>query len=476
MSFPQGHALLIGVGTHRHHRRLDVPITVADAKAVAEVLQDSRYCGYPENQVQVLHDAGATKAGILSALNEIADKTNTDDTVFLFYCGHGALGTDGNYYLVSHDAKVQGGRVVAGTGISEGELLAKLKAIDAQRVLMVFNACHSGNISPTLDLETESFDTSNPDEASAMALLGTGQGRIIMVACREQQVSYIGKGTNTIFTKALIDGLRGVGVRNNNGFISAFSLYEHIYETVREIVQAEYKATQEPELTILKGVGPFAVSRYKGASTLGGFDESEPLPEGKAIREVSPSQSERMFVQRNIQTGGDFVGRDKVVQGDEVRGDKVQGDKYSVGNIQGPAAFGPGAQAKMAGGVNIGSVAGDIHGSNIAGRDINNVNVRKGTSTDDDPVTKNPALQSLRTLLSSLYDTEADARRLAQESNLDATKVDFSTNSDNRWHSLLVEAHHQGRVKAVVSNASFEYEAQADKLKQAYQAYVRSQE
>ncbi|GEM_PF-5444081 len=31
MAFQQGHALVIGVGTHRYHPGLDVPITVADA-------------------------------------------------------------------------------------------------------------------------------------------------------------------------------------------------------------------------------------------------------------------------------------------------------------------------------------------------------------------------------------------------------------------------------------------------------------
>ncbi len=378
MSFPHGHALLIGVGTHQYHAGLNVPITVADAKAVADVLQDSNYCGYPSKQVRVIHDGSATKAGILSALDELASQTTTDDTVFLFYCGHGALGTDGNYYLVSHDAKVQGRRVVANTGVSEGELLAKLKALAAQRVLLIFNACHSGNISPTLALEPESLDGSNPDEVSAMALLGTGQGRIFMIACREQQLSYIGKGPTTIFTKALIDGLQGKGVGNNHGFISAFSLYEHLYETVREIAQAEYNATQEPELTILKGVGPFAVSRFKGASTLGGFDESEPVPEAMAVREVRPLQSERIFAQRTVQTGGgayirgnvntgggDFVGRDKVVHGDDVRGDKVHGDKVRGDKVHGDrisAEIGDNAR-----GIAVGKNIRQTHVDNAAG-------------------------------------------------------------------------------------------------------------
>ena len=51
--------------------------------------------------------------------------------------------------------------------------------------------------------------------------------------------------------------------------------------------------------------------------------------------------------------GGDFVGRDKVVKGDEVHGDKVGGDKISVGDISGSSgvAIGRGAQVSVSHGL-----------------------------------------------------------------------------------------------------------------------------
>jgi hypothetical protein len=146
-------------------------------------------------------------------------------------------------------------------------------------------------------------------------------------------VSYIGKGPLTIFTQALVDGLRGRGVRNSNGFISAFSLYEHIYESVSEAVQTNIGAVQQPELTVLRGVGPFAVSLYRGASSLGDFAGDEPPPAGMAVQEVRPQKSVRLFEQRVNTGGGDLVGRDKIVHGDEVHGDKVMGDKVGGDKI-----------------------------------------------------------------------------------------------------------------------------------------------
>ncbi len=333
MSFSQGHALLIGVGTHQHHPGIDVPITVKDAQAIANVLQDSNSCGYPLEQVKLLYDQQTTKAGILTALDELSS-VDKNATVFFFFCGHGALGTDGNYYLVTYDARVEHGRVVANSGVSEGELLAKLRAIPAQRVLMIFNACHAGNISPTLELSGAMLNASNPSADAAAALLATGSGRIIIAACGAEQKSWIGPGPLTIFTQAVVDGLRGQGVRNNGGYISAFSLYEQIYETVSEVAQEQLQAIQEPELTVLKGVGPFAVSLYKGASVLGAFDEQEEPPAHLAVRQITERKSQRALYQiytKNQSGGVNIAGQARVAVG----GDLFGGDKIDARGAQG---------------------------------------------------------------------------------------------------------------------------------------------
>lgn len=388
MSFTQGHALVIGVGAHQYHREIDVPITVTDANAVAAILRDASCCGYPAQQVHLLHNASATKLGILAALDDLARLTDGDDTILFFYAGHGAQGIDGAYYLVSHDTRLEEGRVVAQTGVSEGELLAKLKVIRAERMLLIFNACHSGNISPSLSVGAAALQSSNPQKEIAAALLGTGQGRIIITACREAQVSYIGNSRHTIFSQALLEGLNGKGeVRNNRGFISAFSLYEQIYTTVTKQVKRHYLPAQEPELTVLKGIGPFAVALYQGASTLGDFS-GEPLAGGMAVNEVEPDVSAKLFQQRVSQSGGvayttgsvatgggDFINHQEIVRGDKVRGNKL-------------------------GGVSIGNVSGGIHGSVIAGRDAKQIiNPTSGAATSGE--TK-PTFDKLRQLLTEI--------------------------------------------------------------------------
>ncbi|MEZ4677073.1 MAG: caspase family protein [Caldilineaceae bacterium] len=173
------------------------------------------------------------------------------------------------------------------------ELITKLRAIRAKRLLLILNACHAGALSPSLSLDP--FEGTAPPAEATAAILATGEGRIIITACRPEQKSWVGRGQLTLFAQALVDGLRGQGyVPNRGGYVSAFGLYEHLYATVKEQAAA-LGHIQEPELTVLRGVGPFPVSLYRGATTRGDFAGDEPLPEETATQEVTPEQSRRLL-------------------------------------------------------------------------------------------------------------------------------------------------------------------------------------
>jgi ElaB/YqjD/DUF883 family membrane-anchored ribosome-binding protein len=299
-SFTSGHALVIGVGTYQHTPGMNVPITVADAQEVAAVLRNPQYCGYPDNQVNLLTNDSATRKQALAALDTLAEQTGPEDTVLLFYSGHGEYDQQNNFYLTTHDTRMDGGQVVPGTAISQAELLEKLRAIEAGRVLLLFNACHAGEVSPVLGNSAPSLSGQPVPQQATDALLSTGSGRVIITACREHQVSFVGSGAQTIFAQALVGGLRGQGLSSKAGYISAFDLYTHMYFAIEDAVDTQvipalkqrHGAAQEPELTILKGVGPFAVALYRGAGTLGTFPDDHVPAEGTAVRRVNPQRSQ----------------------------------------------------------------------------------------------------------------------------------------------------------------------------------------
>ena len=363
-SFIQGHALIIGVGSYQHELRLNVPITVTDARALATVLHDPQHCGYPAAQVRLLSDSSASRVGIFAALDDLATHTQPTDTVLIFYSGHGERSADGAYHLTTHDTRLAKGKVVADTGISQVELLEKLRAIRAERLILFVNACHAGELSPVLGASDEPFTGQSLPQQAADALLATGSGRIIVTACREQQVSFIGPGPLTIFTQALIDGLRGQGLSSRAGYISAFDLYTHLYfavgaaiETrVSAVLKQRYGSTQEPELTVLKGVGPFALALYRGATMLGDFSTDHMPSDGTALRQVNPARSQWAFQQSISQTvsGTGAVGivgsvsHSPITTGDNNTLTQVGGDNSSVGDISGSGiAVGRGAQAQV---------------------------------------------------------------------------------------------------------------------------------
>ena len=331
MTFTQGHALLVGVGTYQQIPFYDLPIMVADADAVCSALKDPDTCGYPADQVTLLHDQAATRQSILAALEELVAKAASESTVLFYYVGHGMYGTDGLYYLTTHETQLAGDKVIKGSGVSELDLIDRLRAIPAKRLLVIINACHAGKVSPNLGPGSGFPPNTNPPEKLSATLLATGEGRIILTACRPEQSSWVGGGQLTIFTQAIVDGLRGGGyVPNNQGYISAYGLYEHVFSAVKTAV-TQLGEVQEPELTVLRGVGPFPVALYRGATDRGSFDAGEALPETGALRQVDPALSWRLLDQAARQIAVMAGDHSAAIVGNVSNSMVITGD----GNIQG---------------------------------------------------------------------------------------------------------------------------------------------
>lgn len=331
MTFNSGYALAIAPGSYKNAPRLDVPITIKDVREVADVLGDEKYCGYPKDRIVVLKGAEATRQKILDALDDLAE-LGEGDTLLLFYSGHGECGEDRSYYLTAHDTEFNDSDEVIGSGISEKELLEKINAIAAKRVFLIFNACYSGAISPDSLGSPETLGTSGqniPDDLGK-ALLATGEGRVIITACREDQKSSFFKHQPlTIFAESLVEGLRGKGVVAREGYISIFDLYEYVFKKTKAEVEkqfGDYGRVQEPEITIHKGIGAMAVALYHGIPPEGQLG-SEDMPESlKGFpREIEPAESQRLL--EKILSGEIKLARDTA---DTVGGDKIGGDKISI--------------------------------------------------------------------------------------------------------------------------------------------------
>ncbi len=266
--FTQGHALVVGVGNYKD-TAYSVPITYNDAKGVYDALINPAVCAYPPNHVTFLFNENATRANILAALKTIAGRVEKGDSVFIFLAGHGAPADDGTWHFATHETEFASIKSIkSGNALRQTELLDALRAIAAQKILLLINACFSGLVAPALAPSTPvppTLGTPPPDELSS-AILRTGEGRVIITASRGNQYSMFDIGApRTFFGDALVQGLNGNGVSNKNGYIGLFELYEWLYKRAQQGA-SKYQAVQEPVLTILQGVGPFPVALYKGST------------------------------------------------------------------------------------------------------------------------------------------------------------------------------------------------------------------
>jgi hypothetical protein len=201
---------------------------------------------------------------------------------------------------------------------------------------MIFNACHSGSLQPKSlgrgDEEAPVEGKSLPG-GTASALLGTGTGRIVISACKPDQLSSYEEGERlTWFTKALKDGLRGESIPYK-GYINAFNLYNYVYEEVTETAEKKNRA-QDPMITVLQGVGPFPVA-LAGSSTVRGLGQAQDLRQDSVVNAVSEEDSKgwlQKIEEQNL-VMGDYV------EGDKIAGDKVLGDKIGSQVITGGGAF-----------------------------------------------------------------------------------------------------------------------------------------
>jgi hypothetical protein len=236
-SYPQGHALLIGVANYQQISSLPTAI-LNDVNDVAATLSSPSYCAYAPGNVVTLLNANATRAAVLKGLDELAARASPDDTVCVFFSGHGAVvGNPGNEdsVLVTVDSDLAD---IENTTISSDEFAAALAQIKAKRLLVFIDACHAGGaaISKSVN-DGKGREFKSGYTQNTFAKLAAGSGRALMASCRADEVSAVFAGArNSVFTTVLLAGLRGAADKSASGFIKVFDLFNYVSEEVPKLI------------------------------------------------------------------------------------------------------------------------------------------------------------------------------------------------------------------------------------------------
>lgn len=279
--------MLIGIGKG-YPGGLELPDEVRyDAEALGDVLRDPELCGYPPGQVHLLLDAEATRDNILHALRDLVSSSRDDDTVIIFFSGHGGRRPDGpdtSGYLCPVDYVLGDAE---GTGIETNELSALINAIPAARVTLILDACHAEAAAYVKSDGVHKGLLPLGFRAPALEKLSAGSGRVVLASCREDERSwtYLSKG-HSLFTYFLLEGLRGKALGQDDGLVRVFDLFTYLSEQVP--AHPQRGEVQRPVLQ-MRGENNFPLALRRGGWLKGADDDSVALPSTRTSRTTAPS-------------------------------------------------------------------------------------------------------------------------------------------------------------------------------------------
>ena len=220
------YVLTIGVDSYSNPQ-YNLKYAVADATAFGEEVQraQQQIANYEHIEVVSLLDEQATKANVLRALARLAGgsepmptdapaslqklkTTQPEDAVFIYFAGHGTA-QGSRFYLLPHDLGYAGERtrldaaglqLILEHGISDEELERAVEGIDADKILMVIDACNSGQALEAAERRR------GPMNSKGLAQLAYEKGMYILTAAQSyqaaQEVSQLGHG---LLTYALVE-------------------------------------------------------------------------------------------------------------------------------------------------------------------------------------------------------------------------------------------------------------------------------
>jgi hypothetical protein len=233
-------AVIIGAGQYHSAAIPRLRYAVPDAEAVYRTLIGPG--GFQKDHVVLLTDNAERKPTLRNirwALGTfLARSARKDDTVVIFFAGHGAPETDLRgaerdglaKYLIPVDADPDD---LYSTALPMDEITTIFERIAAERVVAFLDACYSGAAGGRTfaSLKTRAV---NVDDLF-LERLTRSKGRAIITASRPTEVSIelteLGHG---IFTYYLVQGLQGAADGNRDGIVSLQELYEYVEQQVAQ--------------------------------------------------------------------------------------------------------------------------------------------------------------------------------------------------------------------------------------------------
>lgn len=247
MPAPRKVALLIANGRFDDAELSVLTAPAADVAALREVLLDPSIGGFDE--VAALNDADFTQT--YEAIGRLFGVESSDDTIVLYYSGHGLPDERGHLYLATRNTSAAN---PDGNSIPAAEIKRMMGGSRSRRQILILDCCYSGAFGAAKDrallpISPETFKTQ-------------GFGQHVLTASRSVERAYEGNqeidGIETsLFTHFLIRGLKtGEAAREGEDRVSVGDIYKYVYEGV-----TRHTHKMRPQMWVDEGQGDLVIAR-----------------------------------------------------------------------------------------------------------------------------------------------------------------------------------------------------------------------
>jgi uncharacterized caspase-like protein len=216
---PDCYYLSCGVNRYVSNQVNDLRGCAQDAETVAAFLQGQAGILFNAVHGQTLTDEQATRANILSGMSFLRTRGKAGDFVVVNYSGHG--GRHGNvWFMLPHDYDP----AQKGSGINDVELIRLCDQLASQgkKVIVMLDACLAGQFRIRAQHVLDRYQDPR------------GGGIILLLSSVPSQLSSC-LVTNSLFTRAFLDGVAGGADLNHDGMITLREIRRYVDFRMRQL-------------------------------------------------------------------------------------------------------------------------------------------------------------------------------------------------------------------------------------------------
>jgi hypothetical protein len=235
------HALIIGIKSYSAASKFArLNYADQDAKAVRDYLVD--VVGVSAENIKLLIDSEATLRNINTAFDDLDETVGPNDTVILYFSGHGFFDPDlrkypDRAYFVPVDADMK----YQSTLLPQQRWIERVRGLSADRKVFFMDACFSGAGAGIKSLTAPGM------KFGLAQLWGNFKGVFGMFSSTEAQPSFEDDGfRHSIFTYYLLEALRDGTEKKNKGQMTLREAFEYLRDRVIKRSQETKGQEQTP--------------------------------------------------------------------------------------------------------------------------------------------------------------------------------------------------------------------------------------